>query len=98
LVKGWNFGETNMLQAKVWNPIEKTVKKWLFRFPGIYTDLQESRIMSIVNVIVLQYCIQNENTIPSRRKTFTLSHHIAKLVRFTCRTLMFFSSPGPNPR
>lgn len=58
----------------------------------VYTQIfKKVGSCQLSTAIVLQYCIQNENTIPSRRKTFTLSHHIAKLVRFTCRTLMFFS-------
>ena len=35
------IGETTILQVKVWNPIETTIKKWLFRVRGIHKDLQQ---------------------------------------------------------
>ena len=35
------FDEKNILYIKIWNhPIEATIYKWMFGFPGIYTQLQ----------------------------------------------------------
>ena len=33
----WMFGETSIFYIKIWNhPIETTIKKWMFRVPGIH--------------------------------------------------------------
>ena len=45
------FGETTIFYVKIWNhPTERTIKKWLFRVPGMKQSRNKAPVSNIYTV------------------------------------------------